>query len=152
MSTDEIHISYFSQLILISSSTVKHRRLDSRISAHIKQRLHNGPKYSHHWRRRLHVRLRPSAESNGALSISHHHHSGGTVIADLLSRRDGPLQGANLTAAVRSSDAIPSLRKLGIDVAHFGLEDEAAAKDVVLKNQSAFLVTPQFRLVLHVDG
>jgi hypothetical protein len=52
---------------------------------------------------------------------------------------------------VRSADAIPSLKKLGINAAHFELEDEVAVKDAVLNNQSAFRVTPLSKLVLQFD-
>ncbi len=63
--------------------------------------------------------------------------SGGSVLADFMSRTSGPIKVGNIYAVVRSDDQVKALSKLGVKVVQFDLSDEQRALDIIVSNDSA---------------
>ncbi|KAK7409252.1 hypothetical protein QQX98_008562 [Neonectria punicea] len=69
---------------------------------------------------------------------------GGSLLADLLFRNDGPIKTAKLFAAVRSQEQVQSLSKLGVGVVEVDLLDKQSVEDAIIGNK--------IDLVLHTAG
>ncbi|VUC22173.1 unnamed protein product [Clonostachys rosea] len=65
---------------------------------------------------------------------------GGSLLADLLSRTDGPIKNAKIFAAARSDEQVESVSKLGINVLQIDLMDEKSVLNAVLKNEIDIIV------------
>ncbi|KAI4863797.1 NAD(P)-binding protein [Hypoxylon rubiginosum] len=65
---------------------------------------------------------------------------GGSVLAELASRRNGLIKTLNISAAVRSEEQAQSLSKLGVNVVRVDLRDEAAISEVILHNEIDIVV------------
>lgn len=63
-------------------------------------------------------------------------HSGGSVLAELLSRTHGPISGATVHAVVRSGEQLLALSKLGANIIKLDLSDGPAVATVVEENKS----------------
>jgi uncharacterized protein YbjT (DUF2867 family) len=68
---------------------------------------------------------------------SSYEHSGGSLVAEFISRKSGPIKEANSSAAVRSEEQAESLSKLGVNVIQIDLSDEASMAEALLHNESA---------------
>ncbi|WQF88868.1 Putative NAD-dependent epimerase/dehydratase, NAD(P)-binding domain superfamily [Colletotrichum destructivum] len=76
---------------------------------------------------------------------------GGTILADLLARQDGPVKAARLFAAVRTQEQVELLSKLaGVSVAQVDLLRKDAVEDYVHRNEIDFIVNlaPSFDLIV----
>uniref|UniRef100_A0A8H7KD34 NAD-dependent epimerase/dehydratase domain-containing protein n=1 Tax=Bionectria ochroleuca TaxID=29856 RepID=A0A8H7KD34_BIOOC len=60
---------------------------------------------------------------------------GGSLLADLLARADGPIKNAKIFAATRSDEQVKSVSKLGINVLQVDLTDEKSVLDAIVKNE-----------------
>ncbi|RFN53622.1 hypothetical protein FIE12Z_2103 [Fusarium flagelliforme] len=65
---------------------------------------------------------------------------GGSIIADLLSRKDEILKAANLFAAVRSQDQVDKIAKIGVQTIQLDLSDKLAVEEAVNKNEIDLVV------------
>ncbi|KAK1983626.1 hypothetical protein LZ30DRAFT_713824 [Colletotrichum cereale] len=76
---------------------------------------------------------------------------GGTVLADLLARQDGPVKAAKLFAAVRTHEQVEILSKLaGVSVAQVDLLKKDVVEEFVQHNEIDFIVNlaPSFDLTI----
>jgi nucleoside-diphosphate-sugar epimerase len=72
-------------------------------------------------------------------------YSGGSLLADFIARKGGPISTASIYAAVRSTEQAKRLSKLdGVHVLQLELADQAAVRDAVLKNE--------IDIVIHLAG
>lgn len=62
--------------------------------------------------------------------------SGGSVLAELLSKQYGNIQASDLSTTIRSTEQANALSKLGMNVFQVDLNDEASLTDVVVRNES----------------
>ncbi|KAI9704644.1 MAG: hypothetical protein M1820_005392 [Bogoriella megaspora] len=60
---------------------------------------------------------------------------GGSVLADFISRINGPIKGANIFAVVRSEEQVQSLSKLGVRTIQVDLTNERAVTEAVASNK-----------------
>jgi hypothetical protein len=63
-------------------------------------------------------------------------HSGGSIVADFISRTSGPIKEATISTTVRSDEQVQALSNLGINVIKLDLSDKQAVLDAVLGNES----------------
>ena len=63
--------------------------------------------------------------------------SGGSVVAELLSRTSGSIKGGTIFAAVRSEEQVQRLSEHGIGAIQLDLHNETAAMEAVIRNESA---------------
>lgn len=68
----------------------------------------------------------------------HNSTSGGSLLADLLARTDGPIKNAKIFAAARSDEQVKSVSKLGINVLQVDLTDEKSVLDGIVRNESMY--------------
>ncbi|KAH8898668.1 NAD(P)-binding protein [Thozetella sp. PMI_491] len=66
---------------------------------------------------------------------------GGSVIATILSRANGPLKGASIFATVRSEKQLESLAKIGVKAFVTELQDKKAVTDVVVDNEIDIIIS-----------
>jgi len=101
----------------------------------------NAPKHPHHGRRWLHVRTIPESSRTWPTQ----NYSGGSILADFISRKDDPIGTSSIFAAVRSTEQAQCLSKLdGVHVLQLELTEQAAVRDAVLNNE--------IDIVLHLAG
>ena len=67
-------------------------------------------------------------------------HSGGTILADFLARTDGPIKDSKIHAAVRTTEQVKALAKLGVNVIQVDLMDENAVLTTVIDKKSTTLL------------
>lgn len=65
-------------------------------------------------------------------------HSGGSIVADLLSVKEGTLKNAGIHAAVRSAEQGQSLSALGVTVARLDLSDKKLVENYLVSHDSQF--------------
>ena len=70
-------------------------------------------------------------------------HSGGTILADFLARTDGPIKDSKIHAAVRTTEQVKALAKLGVNVIQVDLTDENAVLTTVIDKKSTTLLAGQ---------
>ncbi len=63
--------------------------------------------------------------------------SGGSVVAELLSRTNSSIKGTTVFAAVRTEEQVQLLSEHGIRAIQLDLHNETAAMDAVIHNESA---------------
>lgn len=72
-------------------------------------------------------------------TIADQNHSGGSLVADFVSRKTGPIKSATIFAAVRSGDQVQKLAAIGATPILVDLADEQAVRSAVLDNKSTSL-------------
>ncbi|CAG7562415.1 unnamed protein product [Fusarium equiseti] len=65
---------------------------------------------------------------------------GGSIIADILSRKDETIKAASLFAAVRSQDQVDKIAKIGVQTIQLDLSDKLAVEEAVTKNEIDLVV------------
>lgn len=61
---------------------------------------------------------------------------GGSLLAELVSRQNGPIKTLNISAIVRSEEQAQALAKLDVNVIQADLKDEKSMSEVILRNES----------------
>jgi saccharopine dehydrogenase-like NADP-dependent oxidoreductase len=69
-------------------------------------------------------------------------YSGGSIVADILSRDDETLRSVALFAAVRGQEQVDQISKIGVKAMLIDLNDKSAVEDAIIQNNSKLLVTP----------
>ncbi|KAL6850631.1 hypothetical protein ACO1O0_007755 [Amphichorda felina] len=65
---------------------------------------------------------------------------GGSIVANFISRIDGPIKSASISAAARSADQVQTLSKLGVNAILVDLNDENSVKAAILSNSIDIIV------------
>lgn len=70
------------------------------------------------------------------LLVANKRYSGGSLLADLLSRQDGPIKSAKIFAVVRSNEQAQRLSNLGVEVIEADLLNESSVKEAIISRES----------------